>query len=51
MKRDCRNHKNTEDDIVNSMPEEIKDALVLGAHGLIDVWVLDLGVSFHSTSH
>lgn len=43
--------KNTKDDTMNKVAEKIQDALFLRVHNLVNEWVMDLGVLFHTTSH
>lgn len=50
FKRNCKNPKKIKNDALNVVAEEVQDALLLVIHNPIDDWVLDLGVSFHTTS-
>ena len=36
---------------MNAVTEEVQDALLLAIDNSLDDWVLDLGVSFHTTPH
>ena len=43
--------KKNEDNSANAVTEEVHDALLLVVDSPLDDWVLDSGVSFHSTPH
>ena len=43
--------KKNENDSTNAITEEIQDALLLAIDSPLDDWVLDSGVSFHTTPH
>ena len=43
--------KKNGDDSANAVTEEIQDALLLAVDSPLDDWVLDSGVSFHTTPH
>ena len=43
--------KKNEDDSTNAVTEEVQDALLLAVNSLLDDWVLNSGVSFHTTPH
>ena len=52
FRRQCKSpKKKNENDSTNAITEEIQDALLLAIDSPLDDWVLDLGVSFHTTPH
>ena len=52
FRRQCKSpKKKNEDDSANVIIEEVQDALLLAVDSPFDDWVLDLGASFHTTSH
>ncbi|RVW52843.1 Retrovirus-related Pol polyprotein from transposon TNT 1-94 [Vitis vinifera] len=52
FKRQCKSpKKKNEDDSANIVTEKVHDALLLAVDSPLDDWVLDLGVSFHTTPH
>ena len=51
FKKDCKNPKKKLDDFTNVVTKDVDDALLLAVHITIGDWVLDLGASFHTTSH
>ena len=52
FRNQCKNpKKKNEDDSVNAVIEEVQDALLFAVDSPLDDWVLDSGVSFHTTPH
>ena len=52
FKRHCKSpKKKNDDDFTNAVTDEVQDALLLAIDSPLDDWVLDLGVSFHTTPH
>ena len=52
FRRQCKSpKKKNENDSTNAITEEIQDALLLAIDSPLDDWVLDSGVSFHTTPH
>ena len=52
FRRQCKSlKKKNEDDSTNAITEEVHDALLLAVDSPLDDWVLNLGASFHTTSH
>ena len=52
FRRQCKSpKKKNEDDSANVIIEEVQDALLLAVDSPLDDWVLDSGVSFHTTPH
>ena len=53
MKKNCRASKKNEyknNDVVDVITNEVRDALILSVDDSCDSWVLDSGASFHTTS-
>ena len=52
LKNNCRPPRKNKDknDAANVVIDKIRDALILSVDDLCDSWVLDSGVSFHTTS-
>ena len=50
IKKDCRNPK-LRDNFANIVTKDVDDVLLLFVHNTVDDWVLDSGVSFHTTLH
>ena len=52
FRRQCKSaKKKNEDNSANAVTEEVQDALLLVVDSLLDDWVLDSRVSFHTTPH
>ena len=52
FRRQCKiPKKKNKDDSANAITEEVHDTLLLTIDSPLDDWVLDSGVSFHTTPH
>ena len=52
FRRQCKiPKKKNKDDSANAVTEEVHDTLLLTINSPLDDWVLDSGVSFHTTPH
>ena len=51
FKNDCKNLNKEGNNSTNTITEAVNDTLLLAIHINVDDWVLDLGVSFHTTLH